>query len=132
MKTFQDFLLEGDAENWERERQESGKHNGTIHDKHGNEYHVEHKVRIDHQGNMRHSYMVHKPGNRYDHVASAETTRDAKSMMHIHTEHEHQRKGVMTALLNHAEKHLGHKLVGNNAQTPDGEAYWAHRNKHQG
>lgn len=98
----------------------------TIQDKHGNSYDVRHRVTM----NGKHEYSIHPPGTGhlgYAGIGQCTVSGNMSRMMHVSIDPEHQRKGLATALYNHAEKHLGVKLRPNEYQSDEGKAYWKSR-----
>jgi hypothetical protein len=73
-----------------------------------------------------HHYTIHHKGKK---VGEARLSHTKKHVVDIEIDKEHRRKGLATALYNHIEKHLGHKLSPSPTwQTPDGKSFWASRN----
>ena len=109
---------------------------GTIVDKHGTEYKIIHRTRVDAEGNTRHIYDISTPDHNSDkfgpNVGNIELNRAGDAAMHVHVNQEFQRRGIATAAYAHVEKHLGIKLKENWATTEDGAAFWDSRNKQRG
>ena len=101
---------------------------GKIKDKTGKEWAVSHSSRVDAQGNKRHKYDVLGDDGKQV-IAYAELDRKAKSVMSVHVDREHRRKGIASALYTHIEKHLGYKLQENWATTEEGSALWNGRRR---
>jgi hypothetical protein len=97
--------------------------NEIIQDKHGNSYKVKHS--IDDKG--RHIFHAYHDSNPYSPAAKIEMKRGNQKAMYIGTASEHRRKGLMSSLHDHAEKHLGHKIEADWATTPDGAAFYSSR-----
>ncbi len=84
-------------------------------------YVVKHKLGV----NREHHYTIHKDGNE---VGEARLSHTGKHVVDLWVHEKHRRKGLATALYNHIETHLGHKLEPSQTwQTPDGKAFWASR-----
>ena len=110
-----------------------GSGSGTIKDKNGAEYKIDHSTRVDEEGNTRHKYDISTPDWNADkfgpNVGKVELNRAGDTAMHVHVNPEFQRRGIATAAYEHIEAHLQLKLKENWATTEDGAAFWASRNK---
>lgn len=85
-------------------------------------YVVKHKL----GSNNEHHYSVHNDGQE---VGEARLSHTGKHVVDLWVHEKHRRKGIATALYNHIENHLGHKLTQSPTwQTPDGKAFWDSRN----
>jgi len=74
-------------------------------------------------------FTHHDDGKHIRSYDDGQKYEDANVSVNVH--HEHRRKGLATAMYQHAEKSTGKKLknVGKNKRTSDGQALWAQKNK---
>ena len=109
---------------------------GTIVDKHGTEYKITHRTRVDEEGNTRHIYDISTPNHNSDkfgpNVGGMELNRAGDGVMSVMVYPEFQRRGIATAAYAHVEAHLGKPLKENWATTEEGEAFWEARNRQRG
>lgn len=101
---------------------------GSIADKHGLSYQVRHST--DYTGRKVYS-VVHPEHNDAPEgawtIATVTLRREEKAASHVSVDSHFGRRGIATALYQHIEQHLGHKLEPNAALTDEGKAFWKSR-----
>lgn len=108
---------------------------GKFKTKSGEEYHVEREENPPGSGRFQYNVKTASGvavGNAHLRGENEKVGRKLNEMVSaVGIYHEHQRKGIASALYNYIEENLGHKLKPNSALTPEGEALWASRNRNK-
>ena len=109
---------------WTAKVLKSGSGNGSITDKTGKKWNIEHTVK-EKDGEHKHVYTIVDPETKQS-AGNAETSWDRNRIMSVGVYPEFRRKGLASGLYDHIEGHIG-KLEQNWAVTDDGSAFWKSR-----